>query len=106
MFALLVFEMSVFGLLIVPLPYSMKRKLFTFISENPLIAKLQYGMKVGSQRFRRCYQMLTARQITFIFILILFIDSVNRVYSVQVELAKTKSSKKYVRASYTMTHSC
>lgn len=75
-FALLVFEMSVFGLLIVPLPYSMKRKLFTFISENPLIAKLQYGMKI-----------------TFIFILILFIDSVNRVYSVQVELAKTKSSQ-------------
>jgi len=74
-FALLVFEMSVFGMLIVPLPYSMKRKLFTFISENPLIAKLQYGMKI-----------------TFIFILILFIDSVNRVYSVQVELAKTKSS--------------
>ena len=38
--------MSVFGLLIVPLPYSVKRKLFTFISENPLIAKLQYGLKV------------------------------------------------------------
>lgn len=25
----------------------MKRKLFTFISENPLVAKLQYGMKVS-----------------------------------------------------------
>lgn len=30
---------------------------------------------------------LTSHQITFIFILILFIDSVNRVYRVQVELA-------------------
>lgn len=40
-------EMSIFMLLIVPLPYTMKRKLFTFISENPLVAKLQYGMKVG-----------------------------------------------------------
>ena len=40
--------------------------------------------------------MLTGAQITFIFILILFIDSVNRVYSVQVELAKTKQSNKYV----------
>ena len=47
MFALLVFEMAIFALLIVPLPYSFKRKLFTFISENPLIAKLQYGMKVS-----------------------------------------------------------
>jgi len=47
--------------------------MFTFISESPLVAKLQYGMKI-----------------TFIFILILFIDSVNRVYRVQVELAESK----------------
>jgi len=69
-FLLLVAEMSIFMLLVVPLPYTWKRKVFTFISESPLIAKLQYGMKI-----------------TFIFILILFIDSVNRVYRVQVELS-------------------
>ena len=40
--------MAIFMLLIVPLPYTWKRKLFTFISENPVIAKLQYGMKVKS----------------------------------------------------------
>ncbi|GAM91593.1 hypothetical protein ANO11243_096450 [Dothideomycetidae sp. 11243] len=68
-FLLLVFEMFVFMALIVPMPFTWKRKLFTFISESPLIAKLQYGMKI-----------------TFIFILILFIDSVNRVYRVQIEL--------------------
>ncbi|EME46300.1 hypothetical protein DOTSEDRAFT_70333 [Dothistroma septosporum NZE10] len=72
-FALLVFEMVVFMSLIVPLPFKIKRGLFTFISENPLIAKLQYGLKI-----------------TFIFILILFIDSVNRVYRVQVELSQAK----------------
>ena len=33
-------------LLIVPMPFTMKRKLFTFISESPLVAKVQYGMKV------------------------------------------------------------
>ena len=43
---------------------------FSFISENPIVAKVQYWMKI-----------------TFVFILILFIDSVNRVYRVQVELA-------------------
>ncbi|KAJ5676770.1 uncharacterized protein N7477_002403 [Penicillium maclennaniae] len=69
-FLLLVFEMAVFLALIVPLPFTIKRKLFSFISESPLIAKLQYGLKI-----------------TFIFILILFIDSVNRVYRVQQELA-------------------
>lgn len=46
----------------------------SFISESKIIAKLQYGMKI-----------------TFIFILILFIDSVNRVYRVQVELGGLES---------------
>lgn len=74
---LLVAEMSIFMLLIVPLPFAIRRKLFTFISENPIIAKLQYGLKI-----------------TFIFILILFIDSVNRVYRVQVELAAATDATK------------
>lgn len=74
---LLVAEMSIFMLLIVPLPFAIRRKLFTFISENPIIAKLQYGLKI-----------------TFIFILILFIDSVNRVYRVQVELAAATDASK------------
>ena len=45
-FGLLVFEMVIFMSLIVPMPYTWKRKLFTFISENPLVARLQYGLKV------------------------------------------------------------
>jgi len=70
-FLLLVTEMVIFMGLVMPLPFTVKRKLFTFVSESPIVAKLQYGMKI-----------------TFIFILILFIDSVNRVYSVQLESAK------------------
>lgn len=42
----------------------------SFISESPLVAKAQHILKI-----------------TFVFILILFIDSVNRVYRVQLELA-------------------
>ncbi|KAH7321260.1 B-cell receptor-associated protein 31-like-domain-containing protein [Stachybotrys elegans] len=68
-FMLLMFEMALFMLLIIPLPFTLKRKIFTFISENPIVAKIQYWMKI-----------------TFVFILILFIDSVNRVYRVQLEL--------------------
>jgi len=75
-FLLLVAEMSLFVLLIVPLPFTIRRKMFTFISESPLVAKLQYGMKI-----------------TFIFILILFIDSVNRVYRVQLELAESREQQ-------------
>lgn len=69
-FVLLVAEMVLFIALIIPMPFTIKRKMFNFISESPLVAKLQYGMKI-----------------TFIFILILFLDSVNRVYRVQVEMA-------------------
>jgi len=69
-FVLLVAEMVLFVALIIPMPFTVKRKMFNFISESPLVAKLQYAMKI-----------------TFIFILILFLDSVNRVYRVQVEMA-------------------
>ncbi|KAI1251802.1 hypothetical protein MGN70_006372 [Eutypa lata] len=76
-FLLLVAEMALFMLLVIPLPFSLRRRIFTFISENPIVAKLQYGLKI-----------------TFIFILILFLDSVNRVYRVQVELAMATDSAK------------
>lgn len=77
-FVLLVLEMALFMLLIVPMPFNVKRKIFTFISENPIVAKIQYWMKI-----------------TFVFILILFIDSVNRVYRVQIELiAATEAANK------------
>lgn len=49
-FLLLVTEMLIFLALIVPLPFTWRRKLFTFISESPIIAKLQYGMKVWRQK--------------------------------------------------------
>jgi B-cell receptor-associated protein 31 len=75
-FLLLVAEMTLFVLLIIPLPFTVRRKMFTFISESPLVAKLQYGMKI-----------------TFIFILILFVDSVNRVYRVQLELAESNKQQ-------------
>jgi len=75
-FLLLVAEMTLFVLLIIPLPFTIRRKMFTFISESPIIAKLQYGMKI-----------------TFIFILILFVDSVNRVYRVQLELAENNKQQ-------------
>lgn len=38
--------MAVFMGLIIPLPFTVKRKLFAFISESPIVAKLQYGLKV------------------------------------------------------------
>lgn len=45
-FILLVVEMALFVTLIIPLPHSLKRKMFNFISESVIVAKLQYGLKV------------------------------------------------------------
>jgi B-cell receptor-associated protein 31 len=45
-FVLLMAEMVLFMALIIPLPFTFKRKMFNFISESPLVAKIQYGMKV------------------------------------------------------------
>lgn len=42
----------------------------SFLSENPVVSSIMYAMKI-----------------TFIFILVLFVDSVQRVYRVQLELA-------------------
>ncbi|KZZ93768.1 receptor-associated protein [Moelleriella libera RCEF 2490] len=77
-FFLLVLEMALFMLLLIPLPFTAKRKVFTFISENPIISKVMHWLRI-----------------TFIFILILFIDSVNRVYRVQLEVmaASEQTSK-------------
>ncbi|OAA49684.1 B-cell receptor-associated 31-like protein [Cordyceps fumosorosea ARSEF 2679] len=71
-FALLMFEMALFMFLIVPLPHNARRTILTFISENKTVGQIQHGLKI-----------------TFIFILVLFIDSVNRVYRVQMELSDT-----------------
>ncbi|PWN48655.1 B-cell receptor-associated 31-like protein [Violaceomyces palustris] len=67
-FALLVFEMALFLLLIVPLPFTWRRKLFQFLATNPLVAKAQYALKI-----------------TFIFVAILFVDAVQRMYKVMTE---------------------
>jgi hypothetical protein len=41
-------ETAVFLALIVPMPVSARQKLFRFLSENLVVAKIQYGLKVCS----------------------------------------------------------
>jgi len=67
-FGLLVSEMFIFVLLILPFPMKWRKSIFTFLSKSPLIAQLQYGLKI-----------------TFIFVFILFVDALNRMWRVQEE---------------------
>ncbi|KAH8549546.1 B-cell receptor-associated protein 31-like-domain-containing protein [Umbelopsis sp. PMI_123] len=66
-FGLLVTEMIAFVLLILPLPSHWRKSLFQFISRSPLVSKIQYCIKIA-----------------FIFVFVLFIDSVNRLQSTLV----------------------
>jgi B-cell receptor-associated protein 31 len=53
-FLLLVSEMVTFLVLVTPLPYTFRKKLFQFLSESPLIAKIAYGIKIAFM----CVQLL------------------------------------------------
>lgn len=46
-FMLLASEMTTFCVLVAPLPYAVRKRLFRFLSESPLVAKLAYGIKIA-----------------------------------------------------------
>ncbi|CAN6651480.1 endoplasmic reticulum transmembrane protein 3 [Trichomonascus vanleenenianus] len=75
-FIILVTEMALFLMLVAPLPRPLRKKVLHVISTSRLVAKLKMTLRF-----------------TFIFILILFIDSVNRVYRVQLEVAAAQESR-------------
>jgi hypothetical protein len=44
---LLASEMSAFCIFVAPLPFKVRRKLFRFLSESPIVAKIAYGLKIS-----------------------------------------------------------
>ncbi|KAK9476802.1 B-cell receptor-associated protein 31-like-domain-containing protein [Lipomyces japonicus] len=85
-FVILVLEMISFFLIVTPLPFNARRRLFSFISTSDWLAKTQYTLKI-----------------TFVFILILFIDSVNRVYRVQGTAGQSSDAAKLISAGHDRT---
>jgi len=75
-FLLLAAEMVTFCLLVAPLPYMIKKRVFTFLSESYLVAKVAYGLKIS-----------------FIFVGILFADAVQRMFRVTAEVDMMKSGR-------------
>ncbi|KAJ6554537.1 endoplasmic reticulum protein [Mycena capillaripes] len=72
-FMLLAAEMVTFCVLVFPLPHTVRKKIFGFLSESPIIAKVAYALKIS-----------------FIFVAILFADALQRMFRVtaESELAK------------------
>ncbi|KAF9481606.1 B-cell receptor-associated 31-like protein [Pholiota conissans] len=75
-FMLLAAEMVTFCLLVAPLPYAIKKRLFTFLTESKVVAKVAYGLKIS-----------------FIFVAILFADALQRMFRVTAESDLAKSNK-------------
>ncbi|EIM84386.1 endoplasmic reticulum protein [Stereum hirsutum FP-91666 SS1] len=76
-FLLLAAEMVTFCIFVMPWPYQIRKKLFHFLSESKIVAKVAYALKIS-----------------FIFIFILFVDATQRMFRVtsEVELAKSGAS--------------
>lgn len=75
-FLLLAAEMITFCILVAPLPYAVRKRLFKFLSESFIIAKIAYGLKIS-----------------FIFVAILFADALQRMFRVTAESDLARSGK-------------
>ncbi|KIK57573.1 hypothetical protein GYMLUDRAFT_46138 [Collybiopsis luxurians FD-317 M1] len=67
-FLLLASEMVTFTLLVVPFPYAVRKRVFGFLSDSPIVAKIAYGVKIS-----------------FIFVGILFFDALQRMFRITAE---------------------
>lgn len=70
----MVAEIGVFGVLVTPLPYKIRKALFNWLSHSPVVAKVAYGLKIS-----------------FIFIAILFVDALQRMQRTVGEAEAAKS---------------
>ncbi|KAI6037942.1 B-cell receptor-associated protein 31-like-domain-containing protein [Pisolithus marmoratus] len=75
-FLLLAAEMVTFCLLVFPLPYTARKRIFRFLSESPIVAKVAYALKIS-----------------FIFVGILFVDALQRMFRVTTEAEMMKSNQ-------------
>ncbi|KAJ9104499.1 hypothetical protein QFC21_001995 [Naganishia friedmannii] len=82
-FGLLVAELMLFAAIVAPMPFKMKKAFLHFLSENPIVAKIQYGTALPSQQLK----------ITFIFVAILFVDALQRMLKVAQEGQTAKQEK-------------
>ncbi|KAL0566581.1 Endoplasmic reticulum transmembrane protein 3 [Marasmius crinis-equi] len=78
-FSLLAAEMATFCLLVAPLPYTVRKGLFRFLSESVIIAKLAYGVKIS-----------------FIFVGILFFDALQRMFRITAEAEAAKANNQHL----------
>jgi len=72
-FLLLAAEMVAFCIIAAPLPYAVRKRMFHFLSESPIIGKIAYALKIS-----------------FIFVGILFLDALQRMLRITAEVDMAK----------------
>ncbi|KAJ3998397.1 endoplasmic reticulum protein [Lentinula boryana] len=75
-FLLLATEMVTFTTLVIPFPFAVRKRVFTFLSESPIVAKIAYGIKIS-----------------FIFVGILFFDALQRMFRITAESDMAKNNQ-------------
>ncbi|TDL26916.1 B-cell receptor-associated 31-like protein [Rickenella mellea] len=74
-FLLLAAEMVTFCVVVAPLPYAVRKRLFRFLSESAIVAKIAYALKIS-----------------FISVAILFADALQRMFRITAESDMAKQS--------------
>jgi len=83
--------MITFCFLVAPFPYKIKKTLFTFLSESPIVAKVAYALKISFMFVFPGLSLSTPKpNVTLRFVAILFADALQRMLRAQseTELAK------------------
>jgi B-cell receptor-associated protein 31 len=84
--------MVTFCFLVFPLPHNVRKKVFGFLSESPIVAKVAYGLKISFMCATPRSTCLIRRLTLVIhrFVAILFADALQRMFRVtaESELAK------------------
>ncbi|GFZ45038.1 hypothetical protein JCM24511_02764 [Saitozyma sp. JCM 24511] len=75
-FGLLMSELALFSTIVCPMPFSLRKKMMHFLSENPVVAKIQYGVLIQNR-----------------FVAVLFIDALQRMVRIAQEGAAAKAKQ-------------
>jgi B-cell receptor-associated protein 31 len=89
--------MVTFCLLVAPLPYAIRKKLFSFLSESFIVAKIAYALKISFMSVPFIATLLRTLTSPISFVAILFVDALQRMLRVTAESDLAKSSQQDVR---------
>ena len=84
--------MVTFCLIVAPLPYAVRKRLFRFLSESPIVAKVAYGLKISFMYVPHLLKYSSQFMVDGIcrFVGILFVDALQRMFRVTAEVDLNK----------------